>query len=171
MPYLSRSSWPPGSPGGCPGPHSGLPPHSDEPWRIRLLNRRIALQGLTLLHCVLELQLDLVDPGPELLPIGLLLDILPFGFDHGLFRGLNLGRRLCSHHGISIIAYHFPPFSESTTGYYSPCFSRSCLFTRPSSSSASASFCFSPETSAVCEAAANSDACVYISENSVNFLQ
>ena len=75
-----------------------------------LLSRRIALQGLALPHRVLELLLDLVDPGLELLPSGLLLDSLPFGFDQGRFQGLDLGRRLCSHHGTRIIAYHFRLF-------------------------------------------------------------
>ena len=50
-----------------------------------LLSRNITLQGLVLLHRVLELLLDLVDTGLELLTGGLLLDSLPLGFAQGLF--------------------------------------------------------------------------------------
>ena len=43
----------------------------------------------------MELLLDLVDPGLELLTGSLLLDGLPLGFAQGLFQGLDLGR--CSY--------------------------------------------------------------------------
>ena len=80
--------------------------------KLGLLSRRIVLQGLALPHRVLELLLDFIDPGLEPLTGGLLLDSLPLGFDQGRFQGLDLGRRLCSHHGILFIAYHFPLFAD-----------------------------------------------------------
>ena len=93
MPYPLRSSWPPGSPGERPGPHSvGLRALASL-GKFGLSNRRFALQSLTLLHRVLELLLDLADPGLELLTGGLLLNSLPLGFGQGIFQGLNLGRR------------------------------------------------------------------------------
>ena len=58
-------------------------------------SQRVTLQGLTLLHRVVELLLDLVDPGLELLTSSLLLDGPPLGFAQGLFQGLDLGR--CSY--------------------------------------------------------------------------
>ena len=89
MPYPPCSPWPPGSPGGRPGP---------QPWRSGRFQapsqaRTLALQGFTLLHRILELLLDLADPGLELLTGGLLLHNLPLGFGQGLFQGLDLGRR------------------------------------------------------------------------------
>ena len=49
------------------------------------LNRRIMLQGLAFFHRILELLLDLLDPGLELFSIGLLLNSLLLGFTQGLF--------------------------------------------------------------------------------------
>ena len=66
--------------------------------KFALSNRRFALQSLTLLHCVLELLLDLANPGLELLTGGLLLDSLPLGFGQGLSQGLDLGRRSYTYH-------------------------------------------------------------------------
>jgi len=72
-----------------------------------LFNRHVTLQGLTLLHRVMELLLDLVDPGLELLTGGLLLDSLPLGFIQGLLQGLDLGRRFYIYLDTSVNAYHF----------------------------------------------------------------
>ena len=59
-------------------------------------NRRIMLQGFTFFHCILELLLDFLDPGLELLTGGLLLDSLLPGLTQGLPQRLDLGRGSCT---------------------------------------------------------------------------
>ena len=145
----------------CFGP--GLLCTLADPRELALLVRILALQGLVFVHDILELLLDLADLGLELLMGSLLLDNLPLGFGQGLFKGLDLGRRFYTYRDTSVNACHFTSF-QYITGYHIPCFSWSCLLTWPSSCSACSSLCFSPETSAVCEAAASSDACVFISD-------
>ena len=87
--------------------------------KFGLSNRCLALQGLTLLHHVLGLLLDLIDPGLELLRSGLLLNSLPLGFDQGLFQGLDLGHCSYTYHDPSVNIYYFTTF-EYITGYYIP---------------------------------------------------
>ena len=67
-----------------------------------LSSRNIALQGLALPHRVLELLLDLVDPGLELFTGGLLLVSLPLGFCQGLSQGLDLGRGSCTYYDTAV---------------------------------------------------------------------
>ena len=60
------------------------------------------LQGLTFFHCILELRLDLLDPGLELFPGGLLLDSLLLGLAQGLPQGLDLGRGSCTYYDTTV---------------------------------------------------------------------
>ena len=83
-----------------------------------LFSRHITFQGLTLLHRVMELLLDLVDLGLELLTGNLLLDGLLLGFTQGLLQGLGLGRRSYTYHD-TLVNIYFTPF-EYFPGYHIP---------------------------------------------------
>ena len=67
----------------------------------------------------MELLLDLVDPGLELLTGSLLLDSLPLGFAQGLFQGLDLGRCPYLYQETSVNTYH-PTLFKYFLGYYIP---------------------------------------------------
>ena len=122
MPYPLRSSWPPGSPGERPGPHSvGLraPTSLGE---FGPLSRRIMLQGLAFFHRILELLLDFFDPGLELLTGGLLLDSLLLGLAQGLPQGLDLGRGSCTYYDttVNIQRVFFPNTQQVVTYLTAP---------------------------------------------------
>ena len=65
-------------------------------------SQRSILQGLTFFHCILELLLDFLDMGLELLTGGLLLDNLLLGLALGLLQGLDLGRGSCTYYNTSV---------------------------------------------------------------------
>ena len=85
-------------------------------------NRRIMLQGLAFLQCILELLLDFFDPGLELLTSGLLLDSLLLGLAQGLPQGLDLGRGSCTYYDttINIQCLFFPNTQQVVTHLASP---------------------------------------------------
>ena len=79
MPYLPQSSWPPGSPGGPSGFGSGVLCALEGLGKLGLMSLRVTLQGLVFLDEILELLLDLIDPGLLLLALGALLGRFVFG--------------------------------------------------------------------------------------------
>ena len=60
--------------------------------KLRLLILKVALQGLVLLDGVLELLLDLIDPGLLLLALGAFLGRFVFGLGQRLLQGRHFGR-------------------------------------------------------------------------------
>ena len=90
--------------------------------KFGLSNLRLGLQGFALLHRVLELLLDLIDPGLELLTGGLLLDNLPLGFAQGLFQGLDLGHGSYTFYNttVNIQRLFFPNTQQVVTHLASP---------------------------------------------------
>ena len=66
----------------------------------------VALQGLAFLHGVLELLLDLTDPGLVLFTSGMFLGRSLFGLDQHLLEGLYLGRCSYKYHGTIININH-----------------------------------------------------------------
>ena len=61
--------------------------------KFGLLVRILALQGLTFLHCILELLLDLTNPGLMLFSGGFFIYRSLLGLGQRLFEGLYLSRR------------------------------------------------------------------------------
>ena len=60
--------------------------------KLGLLSLRVTLQGLVFLDEILELLLDLADPGLLLLALGAFLGRFVFGLDQRLFKGRHFGR-------------------------------------------------------------------------------
>ena len=60
--------------------------------KLGLLSLRVTLQGLVLLDEILELLLDLADPGLLLLTLGALLGRSVFGLGQRLLKGRHFGR-------------------------------------------------------------------------------
>jgi hypothetical protein len=74
--------------------------------KLGLLIRNLALQGLAFLYSVLELLLDLTDPGLVLFADGLFLRRSLLGLGQRLFKGLHLGRRSYKYHGTMVNTNH-----------------------------------------------------------------
>ena len=92
MPYPPQSSWTPESPARPSGLRLGILHALEGLSKLGLLSLRVTLQGLVFLDEILELLLDLADPGLLLLARGAFLGRFVFGLGQHLLKGHHFGR-------------------------------------------------------------------------------